>query len=67
VTFVGAHDSAFVSTTDALSANQHFDVTTQLNDGIRLLQSQGHNKTGSSGIELCHTNCQLFGFVYELR
>ena len=59
VTFIGAHDSAFYST-DALilSADQHYNVTKQLDDGIRLLQSQGHNVSGS--IELCHTNCLLY-------
>ena len=49
-----------MSTTDALTANQHYDVTTQLNDGIRMLQSQGHNKSGSTSIELCHTDCELY-------
>jgi len=29
-----------------------------LNDGVRLLQSQAHNKSGT--IELCHTSCTLF-------
>ena len=30
-------------------------VTQQLNDGVRMLQSQAHNKSGT--IELCHTSC----------
>jgi len=30
-------------------------VMTQLNDGIRMLQMQAHNNTGT--IELCHTDC----------
>ena len=30
-------------------------VTQQLNDGVRMLQSQAHNKSGV--IELCHTSC----------
>jgi hypothetical protein len=30
-------------------------VTQQLNDGIRMLQVQTHNKSGT--IQLCHTNC----------
>jgi hypothetical protein len=65
VTFIGAHDSAFVSTTEEVAANQHFDVTRQLNDGIRLLQSQGHKPTGTvaGGIELCHTTCTLYVLV----
>ena len=46
-----------------LSADQHYDVTRQLDDGIRLLQSQGHNPLLSvpGNIELCHTSCELFG------
>jgi len=28
---------------------------TQLNDGIRMLQMQAHNSSGT--IELCHTDC----------
>jgi len=28
---------------------------TQLNDGIRMLQMQAHNNSGT--IELCHTDC----------
>jgi len=38
-------------------------VTRQLDDGIRLLQSQGHNSTTGTvdgGIELCHTSCEIF-------
>lgn len=30
-------------------------VTQQLTDGVRMLQSQAHNKSGV--IELCHTSC----------
>lgn len=33
-------------------------VTRQLNDGIRLLQSQVHNNSGV--IQLCHTSCALY-------
>ena len=45
-----------------MSADQHNDVTQQLNDGIRLLQSQGHKAVLSTtdNIELCHTSCALF-------
>ena len=49
-----------MSTTDALTANQHFDVTRQLDDGIRFLQSQGHKLNNGTTIELCHTDCDLF-------
>lgn len=56
VTFVGAHDSYAVGT--SIAANQDYDMTRQLNDGIRMLQVQAHN--GSDGqIHLCHTSCSL--------
>lgn len=38
VTFLGAHNSYAVGT--SVSDNQHYSVTTQLNNGIRLLQGQ---------------------------
>ncbi|KAI9460570.1 PLC-like phosphodiesterase [Lactarius psammicola] len=56
VTFVGAHDSYAVGTSN-LFANQDYNVTQQLNDGIRMLQMQAHNQGGT--IQLCHTNCAL--------
>ncbi|KAG7452385.1 PLC-like phosphodiesterase [Guyanagaster necrorhizus] len=57
VSFVGAHDSYAVGTNN-LAANQDYDVTQQLNDGIRLLQMQAHNNSGT--IQLCHTSCSLY-------
>jgi len=57
VTFVGAHDSYAVGTNN-LAANQDYNITRQLNDGIRLLQSQVHNNSGV--IQLCHTSCALY-------
>jgi len=56
VTFVGAHDSFAVSSTSS-AGNQDYDVTQQLNDGVRMLQNQAHNSSGT--IELCHTSCSL--------
>ncbi|KAF8973628.1 PLC-like phosphodiesterase [Flammula alnicola] len=49
VTFVGAHDSYAVGVNN---------LTQQLNDGIRMLQSQAHNQSGV--IRLCHTSCSLY-------
>ncbi|KIY51257.1 PLC-like phosphodiesterase [Fistulina hepatica ATCC 64428] len=57
ISFVGAHDSYAVGTDD-LAANQDYGVTQQLNDGIRMLQLQAHNLSGT--IELCHTSCDLY-------
>ena len=74
ITFIGAHDSAFIG--NSTFTNQGYvlvtllfniitqmyfnrwSVTRQLNDGIRLLQSQIHKK--GSDLHLCHTNCLVF-------
>jgi hypothetical protein len=53
VTFIGAHDSAFVGILP--TDNQLESVTSQLNGGIRFLQAQTHLKSGV--LELCHTTC----------
>ncbi|KAF8488538.1 PLC-like phosphodiesterase [Gautieria morchelliformis] len=55
VSFVGAHDSYAVGTD--VASNQDYNVTQQLNDGVRLLQVQALQQ--SDGIHLCHTSCLL--------
>ncbi|KAL8993557.1 MAG: hypothetical protein Q9169_006253 [Polycauliona sp. 2 TL-2023] len=56
ITFIGAHDSAFVGSSPA--DNQGISVTAQLDSGIRFLQSQAHvNSFGT--LSLCHTSCFL--------
>ncbi|KAF9229054.1 PLC-like phosphodiesterase [Gyrodon lividus] len=57
VTFVGAHDSYAVGINN-LATNQDYNITQQLNDGIRMLQVQAHNLNGV--IQLCHTSCSLY-------
>jgi len=57
ISFVGAHDSYAVGTNN-LAANQDYNVTQQLTDGVRLLQMQAHNNSGV--IQLCHTSCLLY-------
>jgi len=57
ITFVGAHDSYAVGVNN-LFTDQDYNVTQQLNDGIRMLQMQAHNNSGT--IQLCHTSCSLF-------
>ncbi|KAI0068181.1 PLC-like phosphodiesterase [Artomyces pyxidatus] len=57
VTFVGAHDSYAVGLNN-LATNQDYNITQQLNDGVRMLQMQAHNSSGT--IQLCHTSCSLF-------
>ncbi|KAK5273053.1 hypothetical protein LTR99_002446 [Exophiala xenobiotica] len=56
ITQVAAHNSPFVRSGN-LAANQVLDVTTQLNDGIRMLQFQAHLVNGT--LYLCHTSCDL--------
>jgi len=57
VTFLGAHDSFAVGATD-VAANQDYNVTQQLNDGIRMLQNQV--LVQPDGLHLCHTICPLY-------
>ncbi|KAI1614125.1 PLC-like phosphodiesterase [Exophiala viscosa] len=56
ITHVAAHNSPFIRSGN-LAANQQLDVTTQLNDGIRMLQFQAHLLNGT--MYLCHTSCDL--------
>jgi hypothetical protein len=56
ITEVSAHNSPF-DIPNNVASNQHFDVTTQLNDGIRLLQAQMHFVNGTP--HFCHTTCTL--------
>lgn len=56
---LGAHDSPFVrdqSNGFSLSGNQYFNVTTQLDAGVRLLQGQVHPYKGKT--KLCHSDCR---------
>ncbi|TGO07182.1 hypothetical protein BTUL_0314g00110 [Botrytis tulipae] len=56
ITEVSAHNSPFVRSGSA-AANQALDVTTQLNDGIRLLQAQ--IQWNGSIPHFCHTSCDI--------
>ncbi|OCL14287.1 PLC-like phosphodiesterase [Glonium stellatum] len=56
ITEVCAHNSPFSVKKNAAS-NQALDVTTQLNDGIRMLQGQAHYVNGT--LYFCHTSCDL--------
>ncbi|KAI0811481.1 PLC-like phosphodiesterase [Xylaria sp. FL0064] len=55
ITFVGSHNSAFVGY--GPSDNQITSVSDQLDEGIRFLTTQTHDKDGT--IENCHTSCDL--------
>ncbi|KAI9728895.1 MAG: hypothetical protein M1834_007153 [Cirrosporium novae-zelandiae] len=56
ITEVGTHNSPFVRASNA-AANQELDVTTQLDDGIRMLQGQTHLVNGT--VYFCHTSCDI--------
>ena len=56
ITEVSAHNSPFVIP-DNIASNQHYPVTTQLNDGVRMLQGQMHFVNGTP--HFCHTSCSL--------
>jgi hypothetical protein len=56
ITEVSAHNSPF-DIANNIASNQHYPVTTQLNDGIRLLQAQMHFVNGTP--HFCHTTCSL--------
>lgn len=56
ITEVAAHNSPFIRPGNAAS-NQALDVTTQLNDGIRLLQGQMHFVNSTP--HFCHTSCDI--------
>ncbi|GAA5869989.1 hypothetical protein JCM8547_001434 [Rhodosporidiobolus lusitaniae] len=56
VSIIGAHNSYGV-VAGSIAANQNYTVETQLNNGIRMLQVQGH--MNNNELHLCHTSCLL--------
>ncbi|KAF1358818.1 PLC-like phosphodiesterase [Lizonia empirigonia] len=56
ITEVAAHNSPF-TTEHNVGRNQEYDVTQQLNDGIRMLQGQAHYVNDT--LYYCHTSCDL--------
>lgn len=58
ITEVGCHNSPFI-TANNLAANQQFDATYQLNDGIRFLQAQIQWPTNATEPHFCHTSCDI--------
>ena len=58
ITYVGAHNSPFVWPNNA-AANQQLGVIDQLNDGIRMLETETHYNTTTSTVSCCHTSCNL--------
>ncbi|KAJ2998173.1 hypothetical protein NUW58_g412 [Xylaria curta] len=55
ITFAGSHNSGFVGI--GPSDNQLTSVSAQLDQGIRFLTTQTHDKNGV--IQMCHTSCAL--------
>ncbi|KAI1826533.1 PLC-like phosphodiesterase [Xylaria intraflava] len=55
ITFAGSHNSGFVGV--GPSDNQLTSVADQLDQGIRFMTTQTHDKDGV--IEMCHTSCDL--------
>ena len=77
VTFIGAHNSEALRTEEnewSLFGNQYFNLTVQLDAGVRLIQAQGHpDPEGSRRIHLCHSFClfmdggTLEGYLLEAK
>lgn len=51
-----AHNSAF-DITGNVASNQQYDITAQLNDGIRMIQGETHYENDT--MYSCHTSCEL--------
>ncbi|KAI5927130.1 PLC-like phosphodiesterase [Camillea tinctor] len=58
ITEVACHNSPFI-TPNNLAANQQYDVTAQLNDGVRFLQAQIQWPSNGSEPHFCHTSCDI--------
>ncbi|KAI1270731.1 PLC-like phosphodiesterase [Xylariaceae sp. FL1019] len=58
ITEIACHNSPFV-TANNLAANQEFDVTYQLDDGVRFLQAQIQWPTNDTVPHFCHTSCEI--------
>ncbi|KAH6652855.1 PLC-like phosphodiesterase, partial [Truncatella angustata] len=58
ITEISCHNSPFI-TSNNLAANQQFDVTYQLNDGVRFLQAQIQWPANATEPHFCHTSCDI--------
>ncbi|KAL9082427.1 MAG: hypothetical protein Q9159_006416 [Coniocarpon cinnabarinum] len=77
ITFIGAHNSEALRTPEndwSLFGNQYFNLTTQLDSGVRVIQAQGHrDPEGTAQIRLCHSFCvfmdggSLDGYLTEAK
>lgn len=66
ITEVACHNSPFV-TPNNLAANQQYDVTQQLDDGVRFLQAQIQWPSNATEPHFCHTSCDILdaGPIYD--
>ncbi|KAI1365547.1 PLC-like phosphodiesterase [Xylaria arbuscula] len=58
ITEVACHNSPFITTSN-IAANQEYDVTQQLNDGVRFLQAQIQWPSNDTKPHFCHTSCDI--------
>ncbi|KAI0858669.1 PLC-like phosphodiesterase [Xylaria cubensis] len=58
ITEVACHNSPFI-TPNNIAANQQYDVTQQLDDGIRFLQAQIQWPSNATQPHFCHTSCDI--------
>ncbi|KAL9132005.1 MAG: hypothetical protein Q9217_000215 [Psora testacea] len=57
ITQIATHGSTFYGILP--TQNQNFDITAQLNAGVRFLQAQTHRGPIFGELKLCHTDCML--------
>ncbi|KAI1284005.1 PLC-like phosphodiesterase [Xylaria sp. FL0933] len=58
ITEVACHNSPFL-TPNNIAANQQYDVTQQLDDGVRFLQAQIQWPSNDTKPHFCHTSCDI--------
>lgn len=58
ITEIACHNSPFI-TPNNLAANQQYDVTQQLDDGVRFLQAQIQWPANGTEPHFCHTSCDV--------
>ncbi|KAI0913821.1 PLC-like phosphodiesterase [Ustulina deusta] len=58
ITEVACHNSPFL-TPNNIAANQEYDVTQQLDDGVRFLQAQIQWPNNDTKPHFCHTSCDI--------
>ncbi|GAP92851.1 putative tat pathway signal sequence [Rosellinia necatrix] len=58
ITEVACHNSPFI-TQNNIAANQQYDVTQQLDDGVRFLQAQIQWPGNATEPHFCHTSCEI--------